>query len=210
MPNEVEIKFRIENLPALARALKKAGFRQLTRSTHEMNSLYDLPGQTLRRRDEMLRLRQYGETWTLTHKAKSKAGRHKVRVELETPVENGQQMDAILRALGFEPTFRYEKYRAEWSDGTGHVVLDETPIGNFGEIEGRPRWIDRTARTLGIGHSAYITQTYAPMFFEWKRRTHSPATEMTFRALGNKRKTLNRRDTEKSLGGMIDCGSQEI
>src|SRR5271167_4449646 len=184
MPNEVEIKFRIDDLSALARTLKQAGFKQLTRSTHEMNSLYDLPGQKLRKRDEMLRLRKYGQTWTLTHKAKSKAGRHKVRVELETRVENGQQMDAILRAMGFEPTFRYEKYRAEWSDGRGHVVLDETPIGNFGEIEGSPRWIDSTARALGIARSDYITQTYAPMFFEWKRRTHSAAMEMTFRALG--------------------------
>jgi adenylate cyclase class 2 len=186
MPKEIEIKFRIENLPALTRTLKHAGFRRLTRSTHEMNSLYDLPGQKLRKRGEMLRLRKYGGTWTLTHKAKGTAGRHKVRVELETRVDNGEQMGAILRALGFTPTFRYEKYRAEWSDGKGHVVLDETPIGNFGEIEGPPRWIDRTARALGIGRSDYITQTYAPMFFMWKRRTGSAATEMTFRALGKK------------------------
>ena len=103
MPKEIEIKFSIESLPALTRALKLVGFKQLTRSTHEMNSLYDLPGQKLRKRDEMLRLRKYGKTWTLTHKAKSKAGRHKVRVELETEVENGPQMDTILRALGFDP-----------------------------------------------------------------------------------------------------------
>ncbi len=186
MPREIEIKFRIDNLPALTRALKQAGFKQVTRSTHEMNSLYDLPGQKLRKRGELLRLRKYGETWVLTHKAKGSAGRHKVRVELETRVENGEQMDAILRALGFAPTFRYEKYRAEWSDGTGHVVLDETPIGNFGEIEGPPRWIDRTARALGVARTDYITQTYAPMFFEWKRRTGSKATEMTFRAVGKK------------------------
>ena len=184
MPKEIEIKFRIDNLPALTRALKQAGFRQRTRSTQEVNSLYDLPGQKLRQRGELLRLRKYGETWVLTHKAKGTAGRHKVRFELETQVENGQQMDAILRVLGFAPTFRYEKYRAEWSDGTGHVVLDQTPIGNFGEIEGGPRWIDRTASVLGIGRADYITQTYAPMFFAWKRRTHSKATEMTFRAVG--------------------------
>jgi adenylate cyclase, class 2 len=186
MPNEIEIKFRIDDLPALTRALKRAGFKQLTRSTHEMNSLYDLPGQKLRKRGELLRLRKYGETWVLTHKAEGKAGRHKSRAELETLVENGEEMDAILRALGFAPTFRYEKYRAEWSDGTGHVVLDETPIGDFGEIEGPPRWIDRTARALGIARSDYITQTYAAMFFEWKRRTRSKATEMTFRAVGKK------------------------
>jgi len=204
MPKEIEIKFRIEDLSALTRSLKQAGFKQLTRSTHEMNSLYDLPGQKLRKRGEMLRLRKYGETWVLTHKAKSKAGRHKVRVELETRIENGEQMDALLRALGFAPTFRYEKYRAEWSDGTGHVVLDETPIGNFGEIEGLPRWIDRTARALGIGRGDYITQTYAPMFFAWKRRTHSKATEMTFRALRNESKAFHRRDAESAEKNLED------
>jgi adenylate cyclase, class 2 len=186
MPNEVEIKFRIENPAALTRALKQAGFSQITRSTHEMNALYDLPGQKLRQQGELLRLRKYGTTWLLTHKAKGKVGRHKARVELETRVENGREMDAILRALGFKPTFRYEKYRAEWKDGKGHVVLDKTPIGNFGEIEGPPRWIDRTARALGIAPGDYITDAYAPMFFAWKRRTKSPATEMTFRAIGRK------------------------
>ena len=188
MPKEIEIKFRIEDLAALTRALKQAGFERITRSTHEMNLLYDLPGQKLRKRGEMLRLRRYGEAWVLTHKAKSEDRRHKVRVEVETRVEDGQEMDAILRALGFEPAFRYEKYRAEWSDGKGHVVLDETPIGDFGEIEGSPRWIDRTARALGIAPSDYITQTYAPMFFEWKRRTRSSATEMTFKAIRKKSK----------------------
>jgi len=186
MPNEIEIKFRIDSLPALTRKLKQAGFKQITRSTHEMNSLYDLPGQKLRQRGEMLRLRKYGKTWLLTHKAKGKRGRHKARVELETRVENGREMDAILHALGFKPAFHYEKYRAEWKDDTGHVVLDETPIGNFGEIEGPPRWIDRTARALGLARTDYITETYAPMFFAWKRRTRSPATEMTFRAVARK------------------------
>src|ERR1039458_749324 len=190
MPKGIEIKFRIENLPALTRALKQAGFKQLTRSTHEMNSLYDLPGQKLRQRGEMLRLRKYGDIGVLAQRQESDPGRHKVRLELETRIENGEQMDAILRELGFAPTFRYEKYRAEWSDGTGHVVLDETPIGNFGEIEGLPRWIDRTARALGIGRGDYITHTYAPMFFAWKRRTHSKATEMTFKALRKKSKPV--------------------
>jgi adenylate cyclase, class 2 len=186
MAKEVEIKFRIENMPAVIRLLKQAAFKCITRSTHEVNTLYDLPGETLRGRGELLRLRKYGDSWVLTHKAKGKAGRHKSRIELQTNVEDGKQMDAILLALGFAPIFRYEKYRAEWSDGAGHVVLDETPIGNFGEIEGSPRWIDRTARALGISSSDYITSTYAPMFFEWKQRTGSKATEMTFRALGKK------------------------
>ncbi|HEX9110591.1 MAG TPA: class IV adenylate cyclase [Terriglobales bacterium] len=187
MAREVEIKFRIADLRALTRGLKRAGFKQVTPSTHEMNALYDLPGQKLRRQGQLLRLRKYGDQWVLTHKSKSKAGRHKIRLELETRVENGERMDAILRALGYAPTFRYEKYRAEWSDGAGHVLLDETPIGVFGEIEGTPRWIDRTAKALGIQSADYITQTYADLFFGWKQQTRSKATEMTFRAVGGKK-----------------------
>jgi adenylate cyclase, class 2 len=184
MAKEIEIKFRIADLRALIGALKRVGFRQVTASTHEMNALYDLPGQKLRRRGHVLRLRKYGDQWVLTHKSKSRNGRHKNRVELETRVENGERMGAILRALGYAPTFRYEKYRAEWSDGAGHVVLDRTPIGVLGEIEGTPRWIDRTARALGIRSEDYITQTYADLFFRWKRQTRSKAREMTFRAVG--------------------------
>ncbi len=185
MSQEIEIKFRIHDIRALPRILKRAGFKLVTRSTHEMNTLYDLPGQKLRRRRELLRLRKYGSQWVLTHKAKGAAGRHKTRVERETCVGDGE-MDAILRALGYSPTFRYEKYRAEWRDGTGHVVVDRTPIGNFGEIEGPARWIDRTAAQLGIARSDYITQTYADLFFTWKKRQRSAATEMTFRAIAGK------------------------
>ena len=184
MAKEVEIKFKIADLEKLTAALKRGGFREITPSTHEENSLYDLPGQKLRKKGELLRLRKYGDTWVLTHKAKGSAGRHKTRVELETSVQNGGQMDAILRALGFAPTFRYEKYRAEWSDGRGHVVLDKTPLGNFGEIEGPARWIDRTAAAIGVAPADYITQTYADLFFTWKQRTRNKATEMTFRAVG--------------------------
>ena len=187
MAKEVEIKFRIADLKALNRALKGAGFRLATPSTHEINSLYDLPGQKLRRRGELFRLRKYGSTWTLTHKSKDLAGRHKVRAESETAVADGAQMDTILRALGYSATFRYEKYRAEWSDGAGHVVVDETPIGNFGEIEGPARWIDRTAKQLGIGRVDYVLESYAGLFFAWKKKQRSPAMEMTFRAVGRRR-----------------------
>ena len=180
---EVEIKFRVHDLRALNRYLRSSGFRLLTPRTHEINTLYDLPGELLRRRGELLRLRKYGPEWILTHKAKGKAGRHKRRVETETKISDGAKMDAILRALGFSPIFRYEKFRAEWSDGKGHVVVDETPIANFGEIEGPPRWIDRTAKRLEISRSHYITQTYAELFFQWKKETGNPAKEMTFNAI---------------------------
>src|SRR5882757_11569491 len=168
MPQEIEIKFRVKDLRALARKLRAAGFRLVTPRTHEMNTLYDLPGGLLRARKQLLRLRKYGSTWTLTHKSGAKRARHSSRVELETVVGDGKKMDAILRGLGYAPSFRYEKFRAEWTDGKGQVVVDETPVGSFCEIEGAPRWIDSTARRLGVRPEDYITKNYATLFAEWK------------------------------------------
>jgi adenylate cyclase class 2 len=185
---EVEIKFRISDLDSLVARLRQLGLQQITPRTHEMNTLFDLPGHPLRNRGELLRLRKYGEIWLLTHKTrgKDKRGPHKTRAETETRVENGQKMEAILYALQFEPSFRYEKFRAEWKGAEGHVVIDETPIGDFAEIEGPTEWIDSMARELGVAAKDYITETYAGLFSAWKRKTGSKAKEMMFAAVGSR------------------------
>jgi adenylate cyclase class 2 len=189
-PQEIEIKFVVPDLRALEQKLGQLGFHLETPFTHEVNTLYDLPSQKLRRKGELLRLRQYGEKWKLTHKAKGKTGRHKSRAELESSVSDGKQMDNILRALGYRPSFIYEKFRAEWSDDEGAVVLDHTPIGNIAEIEGKSRWIDRIARALGVNARDYITKSYTELFFDWKRNTGSSAKNMTFRECGGSPRKL--------------------
>jgi adenylate cyclase, class 2 len=183
--HEIEIKFKVDDVGSLTAKLQQLGFQQVTPRTHEMNTLFDLPGQPLRKRGDLLRLRKYGDVWVLTHKSKGKLkeGQHKIRVETETRLEDGLKMEAILRALQFEPSFRYEKFRAEWKRDEGHVVIDETPIGNFGEIEGPPEWIDAVASELGITPKDYLRENYAALFFEWKRQSRSAANEMTFAAV---------------------------
>src|SRR5215475_5611220 len=181
---EIEVKFQMKNLAALTDKLGKNGFHLVTPRTHEMNTLYDTLDGALRARGELLRIRRYGQTWKVTHKTKGGTGKHKTRMETETKIDDGQALATIFAAVGLVPSFRYEKFRTEWSDETGHVVLDETPIGNIAEIEGPPEWIDTTAEKLGINHSDYITDSYAQMFFEWKKKTKSSAQEMTWKAVG--------------------------
>ena len=181
---EVEIKLRVADLDALTRKLTATNFKLVTPRTHEMNTLYDTPGGQLRGRGEILRIRKYGDKWTITHKTKGNAGKHKSRVETETRVEDGEAMAHVFEALGLRPSFRYEKYRAEWSDGEGHVVIDETPIGNIAELEGSPEWIDRIAAQFGIEESEYITLSYAQMFYAWRDGTGSKAKDMTWAEIG--------------------------
>jgi adenylate cyclase class 2 len=184
---EVEVKFPVRDVAALERKLRDAGFHQKTPPTFEQNTLYDNASGDLRRAGEVLRLRIYGDRCLLTHKSRGTSARHKTRIEHETEVTNGGEMHAILEALGFRPAFRYEKQRSEWSDGTGEVVVDRTPIGDLGEIEGEPQWIDRIARQLGVREEDYLTASYVELFFQWKERTGSSARHMTFDECGRPR-----------------------
>ena len=179
MPNEVEIKFAIHDIQGTRDKLTTLRFQEVTPRTHELNTLYDRGGD-MRRHGEVLRIRKYGQKWTVTHKSKSADTRYKTRLETETRVDDGEALELIFRAMGFEPAFRYEKYRSEWSDGTGHVVLDETPIGSVGEIEGAPEWIDRVAAELGLKEIDYIVKSYAELFHDWAVANHSTAQNMTF------------------------------
>src|SRR5437763_15801090 len=121
---EIEIKFRVKKLPALTRDLRKAEFYVETTRTHEMNTLYDLPDRPLQERGELLRLRKFGTEWVLTDEATGTGGRRKTRKETETGIADGKKLDAIPPALGYEPTFRHQKFRTEWSARKRHVVAD--------------------------------------------------------------------------------------
>jgi adenylate cyclase class 2 len=185
---ETEIKFRVDDLADLARRLTEAGFHLDTQRTFETNVLYDTPDRKMRARTEILRIRSYGGKWTVTHKRlpdnRPGEDRHKHRIETETEIADGNALAEVFHSLGLIPAFRYEKWRSEWSDGQGHCVVDETPIGNFAELEGRPEWIDRIAATLGVPPSAYMTLSYGRLFEQWRDEHRSTAEHLTFDAVG--------------------------
>jgi adenylate cyclase, class 2 len=187
MPVETEIKFRVDDLVNLALRLEQTGFRLKTPRSFESNTLYDTPDRRMRARTEILRLRSYAGRWILTHKRLPETGpgedTHKHRIETETEISDGDALAAVFQSLGLVPAFRYEKWRAEWEDGQGHCVVDETPIGNFAELEGEAEWIDLTARRLGVGPEKYITLSYGRLFDQWREREHSSAPDLTFAAV---------------------------
>jgi adenylate cyclase, class 2 len=188
MAIETEIKFRVDDVAGLADRLVSAGFRLETPREFESNTLYDTPDRDLRARTEIVRIRHYGNRCVVTHKRLPDAGpgedRHKHRIETETAVADGEALAGIFRSLGLVEAFRYEKWRSEWTDGIGHCVVDETPIGDFAELEGSPEWIDRVAVLLGVRPADYMTLSYGRLFDQWRAEHHSTAENLTFEAIG--------------------------
>ena len=189
MPIETEIKFRVDGLDGLSRRLQAAGFTLQTPRAFESNVLYDTPNRDMRARTEILRIRTYAGRTLLTHKRLPDVGpgedTHKHRIETETEVSDGHALAQVFVSLGLVAAFRYEKWRTEWSDGQGHCVVDETPIGNYAELEGPAEWIDRTAATLGVDPSQYSTLSYGRLFELWRQQHNSAANDLTFAAVAN-------------------------
>jgi adenylate cyclase, class 2 len=187
MAIETEIKFRVSDLAGLTHRLETAGFRVQTPRNFESNVLYDTHERRMRARTEILRIRSYGGRWTLTHKRLPPGtpgeDRHKHRVEVETSIADGNALAGVFLSLGLVAAFRYEKWRTEWSFGEGYCVVDETPIGNYAELEGSPEWIDRTAVRLGVAQTEYLTLSYGRLFDLWRQQHGSSAENLTFAAV---------------------------
>jgi adenylate cyclase class 2 len=184
---ETEVKFPVADGAALERRLAELGFSQVTPRTFEKNILFDTPDRVLRARQEILRVRRYGDVWVLTHKCvpahDDPSGRHKNRVETETRVDDGEAVALIFEHLGFKPAFTYEKWRTEWADSVGHCVIDETPIGLFAELEGPSDWIDSTGARLGIDPAQFSTLSYGRLFELWQQENDPSVTDLTFEAV---------------------------
>jgi adenylate cyclase class 2 len=109
----------------------------------------------------MLRVRQVEDASLLTVKEKvPDQGDYKIRREYETEVADGEMLQAMLRALGLQVAYRYQKYRRTYRRGDLLVTLDELPIGDYLELEGPPGDIYRKAASLGISRGDYIIVSY--------------------------------------------------
>ncbi|MGO9228754.1 MAG: class IV adenylate cyclase [Bryobacteraceae bacterium] len=180
---EIEIKLAVPDVASARRLLRNAGFRVSRRRVFEANTVFDTADRRLRQADLLLRARETASRDTFTFKGAPIAGRHKTREELEITVSSAATCGAILQRLGYEATFRYEKYRTEFRlPGTfGVATLDETPIGIYMELEGAPRWIDRMARRLGFDERDYITASYGRLYLDWCAAHNIQPGHMVFR-----------------------------
>lgn len=189
MPRETEVKIRISNLPAIRNKLEELGLLEVHQRSLEDNVLFDTPERSLRKARCILRLRRYGSRWWITYKGTPEADPHyKSRVELETEVADPAAVRGIFQALGLVPVFRYQKYRSQFApkgllvrrQPHFEIALDETPIGDFMELEGSRAAIDRVAREFGYSHCDYSTASYGALYLEECRRRNRTPTDMVF------------------------------
>lgn len=186
--HEIEVKLRCSGIAVF----EEAGITlELELPRHfEENLLFDTPDQRLASRLSVLRVRAAAGSGTLTFKAPplpgDAASRFKKRVEIETSLADPEQMIAILTRLGYMKWFRYQKYRSVYraylpAGETLMVMHDETPIGDFVELEGEEGAIQKAVELLGAGPDQYILLSYIALQAEHCRQVGKPFEDLVFR-----------------------------
>jgi adenylate cyclase class 2 len=162
---ETDIKRRTDGPEAARAAVRKLG-AHLARPRHfEDNLVVDDAAGSLAAAGRVLRLRRTDGQGVLTFKGpRQGSAAMKSRQEIEVVIPDPDTLEAILGGLGYRKVFRYQKYREtyEWKDV--EIVVDETPVGTFLEIEGKEAAIHAAAAALGFGPADYLTMSYATLF----------------------------------------------
>jgi len=163
---EIEVKIRVAAAETWRHRLAACGAEAVAPRQLERDQVYDTPAGDLGGRGMLLRLRRCGDACVLTLKEPPPANdpAFKVRRETEVQVSDFTAMERVLLAVGLQPRFAYEKYRETFALDGALVLLDETPIGTFLEIEGEPGAIDRAAARLGFSRSDYLRDSYRSLF----------------------------------------------
>ncbi len=183
MSHEIEVKLKLS-----VQALLDAGLRlEVETPRHfEENWLLDNEAKQLGEKWSILRVRDAGGKGFLTYKGKAeKNSQFKRREEIETELGSAGQALEIFARLGFEKWFHYQKYRTVYratlpSGNYLHVMADETPIGDFLELEGEEINILEAVKSLGIPPQDYILDSYLALQSQHCQAQGKPLEDMVF------------------------------
>lgn len=186
-PHEIEVKLRYDSVAPLERMGLQLTV-ELPRH-FEDNWLFDTAEGQLSQRAAILRVRQVDGVGTLTFKEKAApdvaATQFKARLEIETSIGQPENTVAILERLGYRKWFRYQKYRTVYradlpSGARLHVMFDETPLGNFIELEGAEEAIAEAVQLLGVRRDEYVLESYLALQINFCRALGRALEDMVF------------------------------
>jgi len=180
---EIEVKFLLEDLPAMRQRLVALGATLSTPRTYEENLLFDTPDAQFRQQGRLLRLRRDRRN-RITYKEPTTHNDldFKIMQEYEIEVSDFAQAHAILAKLGFVQVLRFEKYRETFTYQDAEIVLDEVPFGTFMEIEASQEGIRALVTALDLDFATRLVSSYVDIFDAVCTTYSLPVTDITFAA----------------------------
>jgi adenylate cyclase class 2 len=177
---EIEVKFFLDEIGPVKEAILDLGGISLGRF-FELNLLFDDKHASLFKKKSLLRLRKDQKN-RLTVKTLPDVvdKRFKTLTELEIEVDDFEQANTLLNALGFYEMQRYEKWRETFMIENTQLLIDTMPYGDFLEIEGEKSDILQLTPKIGMTWEKRILANYLEIFETLKEKLDLNFNDVTF------------------------------
>jgi adenylate cyclase class 2 len=163
--NEIEVKFKIKDTDKLVEKLTKMKGKRLEEVYQKTFNAFK-PDYSCVKQGIFLRARIEGFVHTMTIKIKpKKKTEYFERKEYELIISDVRVAIEMFKALGYTKIRTFEKYRTVWTFKNRKVkvlkvLLDKLPIGDYVEIEGTKKEIERMIKDLGLDGEKRIIVSY--------------------------------------------------
>ncbi|MBT3669074.1 MAG: class IV adenylate cyclase [Chloroflexi bacterium] len=179
--NEIEAKFCLLSFQDIEKKLIEIGGLLIKPRHHERNLRFDTPHQELTRNHRVLRLRQDKNIHLTFKGAAEHVGGISKRREIEFQANNFTSANKFLKALGYDVSVIYEKYRTTYQLDEFEITFDEMPYGLFLEIEGPDVVsIQGCANKLDLNWGARLSESYLTLFYRLKNALNLDFRDLTF------------------------------
>jgi adenylate cyclase, class 2 len=163
---EIEVKFRLENEKAFIDHLNKMGFINV-KDVFETNIIFDMMDGSYSSRGRLVRVRETDKGNILTYKEKQgEDSQYKVRTEIETSIDDSEQMIEMLKYMGFIISFVYQKKRMHFTKDDIEITIDKLPFGNYIEIEATKNQIVNLSKELNLEMTEISNMSYLALYYK--------------------------------------------
>ncbi|MBI4993741.1 class IV adenylate cyclase [Candidatus Wolfebacteria bacterium] len=169
---EIELKFLLKE--PINNFIKKFPDVLIPEKIYQKTVMYDNSNGLMQKSNGRIRLRQTGKEVTLSYKLPLSSETVKKEIEWETKIDSWIIGDNILKAMGFNKTTSYEKYRISFNYKKVRIDIDEYPFSTFVEIEGNEKDIKKTALDIGFNLNKALTKACDNLFSEWRKARGLP------------------------------------
>jgi len=167
---EIELKFKLEK--DIEIFLNQ--FDETSERVYQKTVMFDNNQGLMQTTNGRIRLRQTGDSVSLSYKLPLPSETVKKEIEWETKIDSWKVGEELLKAMGFDETTSYEKYRTTFQYKGVEIDIDEYPFATFVEIEGDEDSVKKIAIDLGFSLEKALIKPCDTLFNEWRASRNLP------------------------------------
>ncbi len=166
---EIQIKIPINDIDTVKKQIENKLKAKKIETQWQQDTYFEAPGWNLPKTDELMRIRQEGENYTLAYKGPTKGKEIRIKPKIEFSID--PDLKDVLEKIGYKKILNVNKKREKYVSKDIELTLDEVEnLGNFIELRtDNPKdkkKINTLVKKLWLEPKSATKKSYFELMFE--------------------------------------------